>query len=1137
MTPEPSCSRSCLRSRRFTRQTNPSRASVGLKLLLLLFATTMSTCGKPSVHAPLQINVVDGEGALTSLSAAKVVGERPRFSPDGKSLVFQRGDKGSRGVFLLTLETSKVVELSDGKGDNLNPDFTGDGTRVLFASDRDGDFDVYWVASTGGAVTRVTDLPGDELEPAVSPLKYSFYAVYPDSCSYEGADGRLLDSYEKAAFSRRYDGKQEVWFTSLSGEHQGLISAEGEACRTPSWAGSGLSLVWACEVGDEAQPRLLDTVAVYDQSFAAALTTLSAPDGWVGEYEGDDAWGCQDWWDEETDWRSVECLKTLERRYSDYVGEANAIDKDLDQASYSANQTVLLTAAPQPGDTRLFTRERGEQVAGWAALETGAQSPSHPVWSPDGSRIAFDALSGSERIIVWAGTDFYLQEVRNLNDFPELYGAGTSERLQQNRFVARPGSEKEFFTAYEKLRYARRPQYITVDAALQLYRDEFLKLLRDAEFGAQGELAVISRALFDHYDARFKETHAAEDRFYAAYFVVPTVLLEAVDDVKVADAEDYLYARDPEYLDAEEKAELALATAPFLDKYLKSVPVHVDAMPEEYRAELSARVELILNHEGVDVIEIPSFKEPFKVDFSQFKVRGYYAEVGLAGYFLAMNWFGQVPLPLDASTKELVSTLAKRDASGEVLRERWSKVDVLIAAFMGRPVDATVSHFETLMRDQPGIVEPFDGKAVSEALKKLRGDVPLRGLEGATAEGGGGDYGLHFSLFPKRLGLDTTFFKPLTHPEVPLRGMPSSLDVMAALGVPAARTHALEREPEESYAASYEKALDELIGKSKGSLVGYASTDVYHSWLAALLAIATPLELSAESRLEFAQNAAFHDRQLFTALAGFAQLKHSAVLYAMQDMSAECDSSTPIQLLLEMPILPLPQGFVDPMPEVFRGLANLSGKVYQDLNGGEIPKVSKWDEEEGAAPLNAQTFATRLAEIAQDEVDGKPLSEAQVKWILSSAGLMEEIFLGQQESHSMMFAGGAERQERGIALVTDIHTAIDRGQVLELGIGRIMNLFVVVPSVVGQRMTQGGIFSFYEFEQDMSNRLSDVEWGERIERGEAPPLPAWSSSFVDGVTALPQTKDSARPVKKSGQETPPEEVETPDEGTGPSSDR
>jgi len=370
-----------------------------------------------------------------------------------------------------------------------------------------------------------------------------------------------------------------------------------------------------------------------------------------------------------------------------------------------------------------------------------------------------------------------------------------------------------------------------------------------------------------------------------------------------------------------------------------------------------------------------------------------------------------------------------------------------------------------------------------------------------------------------------------------LRGMPSSLDVMAALGVPAARTHALEREPEESYAASYEKALDELIGKSKGSLVGYASTDVYHSWLAALLAIATPLELSAESRLEFAQNAAFHDRQLFTALAGFAQLKHSAVLYAMQDMSAECDSSTPIQLLLEMPILPLPQGFVDPMPEVFRGLANLSGKVYQDLNGGEIPKVSKWDEEEGAAPLNAQTFATRLAEIAQDEVDGKPLSEAQVKWILSSAGLMEEIFLGQQESNSMMFAGGNERQERGIALVTDIHTAIDRGQVLELGIGRIMNLFVVVPSVVGQRMTQGGIFSFYEFEQDMSNRLSDAEWGERIERGEAPPLPAWSSSFVDGVTALPQTKDSARPVKKSGQETPPEEVETPDEGTGPSSDR
>src|SRR5690606_9224030 len=97
------------------------------------------------------------------------------------------------------------------------------------------------------------------------------------------------------------------------------------------------------------------------------------------------------------------------------------------------------------------------------------------VWTPDGSGVAFDAASTSAtaagRTIATAPTHFYLQEVRNLHRFPALHGKGQSKKMQRNRFLARPGTHKEFYALYEQLRYARLPQYVTADAALQAYRD------------------------------------------------------------------------------------------------------------------------------------------------------------------------------------------------------------------------------------------------------------------------------------------------------------------------------------------------------------------------------------------------------------------------------------------------------------------------------------------------------------------------------------------------------------------------------------------------------------------------------------------------------------------------------------------
>lgn len=55
------------------------------------------------------------------------------------------------------------------------------------------------------------------------------------------------------------------------------------------------------------------------------------------------------------------------------------------------------------------------------------------------------------------------------------------ERLAQDGFVVSPSVEKEFFTVYEKARYANVPIFVTSDSLLHVYHLLFDKVLRTAE--------------------------------------------------------------------------------------------------------------------------------------------------------------------------------------------------------------------------------------------------------------------------------------------------------------------------------------------------------------------------------------------------------------------------------------------------------------------------------------------------------------------------------------------------------------------------------------------------------------------------------------------------------------------------------
>ncbi|MBA2664395.1 MAG: DUF3160 domain-containing protein [Bradymonadaceae bacterium] len=1043
--------------------------------------------------------------------------ERPRFSPDGRMIAYHAGKAGQRQIHVMNVDGSEARALTSLAGDNRDPTWGPDGARIVFASNRGGDYDLYAVNLVGGELEQITNFEGDELEPTVSSVRYAFYAVRSDGCSRSGADGVQVDGYEKVVFTRRHDSpvREEVWFASMTplnvasvkaswreldqlsqhNVHNGRLSPPDASCREPAFSGDGLSLLWSCEPG---KMTINDNLASWEQSFEGALAAV----GQLGS-----ACSLDDW--EGESFMTDPCIAKLARRYSAYAGPARSSATDgVERAGASANQIVLVGDV----DGKLVHRERMADRAEWIAFDIAADDARNVVWSPDGKRVAFDADGEQGREIVVAEVDFYLQEVRNLHTFAELHGAGQSAKLHANRFVARPGQEKEFYALYEKLRYQRRAQFITADAALQAFRDEFVEILQSAEERAAEDLRTLSKALFEYFAIQYAESGAPQHRYLALYFATAWVPLEAAATMKMLSADDYLtysYSRfndDEDDEDDEELAQFNRLRGPPIERLpAEARRVLAAEIPEGFRAEVGARLDSMFAHAAVGDLIVPSRAKPARIDWTQFKVRGNYAENTLGGYFLAMVWYAQAPLPFDASLHDVVVAMRHARVGAGSALETWTRIDAVVSTFMGKPVDATIGQLVQLSIDEPALLRPFDAKAMASRLEALRGPIMLRDAE--AAESGSGELALKITLFPKRVGLDSTFFRGLTHPNVEMRGMPSALDVMGVLAGEHARELALEQldlEDGQISAANYREALDKLIAETPAmtSGGGYWNTDVYHSWLATLVVLAGASDVASDSLMSFTHSKAWQDRRIASALGSYTQLKHSAVLYNMQDMGVECDSDDSFYVMIEQPILPIPHGFVDPLPSFFDALAALADRVYKQLHDQpEGPHVPWWSGEENDPVLNARNFARDLAELARHELSGKPLNPKQLAWIEITGGRLEALTLGLQTDDTLLVMGSEARAQRGVALVTDVHTNLQRAQVLQLGIGRLLNLYVAVPDGIGQTMTQGGMFSFYEFVQPMSDRLTDEQWDERITGKQLPARPRWTASFVEEAAA------------------------------------
>ncbi|MDB5049692.1 MAG: hypothetical protein JWO30_2763 [Fibrobacteres bacterium] len=93
----------------------------------------------------------------------------PRFSPDGKSILFSYFDGASRNVAIINSDGTGFRPVLDRPYDERDPEWSPDGKSFFFSADSNAIYNIYRCDLASGALESITQVSGGAFAPAVDP--------------------------------------------------------------------------------------------------------------------------------------------------------------------------------------------------------------------------------------------------------------------------------------------------------------------------------------------------------------------------------------------------------------------------------------------------------------------------------------------------------------------------------------------------------------------------------------------------------------------------------------------------------------------------------------------------------------------------------------------------------------------------------------------------------------------------------------------------------------------------------------------------------------------------------------------------------------------------------------------------------
>ncbi len=667
-----------------------------------------------------------------------------------------------------------------------------------------------------------------------------------------------------------------------------------------------------------------------------------------------------------------------------------------------------------------------------------------------------------------------LSNVSNANDF--YLSDEAKNLLVKNAFVVAPASGSEFFPLYESNRYNYIPNFVTADSMLHNYHLMFDFLLRQLE---EQKLAVelkqlnanmLSESLNQYNSLKGTEWENAAKR-NVGFFAVGGKLLDPSVNI-------------PAIVKSEVEQELSLIDA---HQGIEKSPV----------MSVGGGQDTI-----IDTPQDPQSLEALKEDYSQYIPRGHYDKTEqLKAYFKSMMWYGRLTFRMkndDEIKSALLITLALNEENNY---NSWNKIYEPVNFFVGKSDDITYYQFKDLVGQIYGENATF--QTVSEDKNKFASFVEAtKTLEPpqinsmpifqSSIQPDREKEIKGFRFMGQRFTIDAAIFQRLIAREVGPKGdlcdnapfdtgrmLPKGLDIPAALGSKEA-LNILENQGETQYAC-----YSENMSKMKSyvdSLPNESWTqNLYWGWLYQLRPLT---EGKPDGYPIFMQNFAWARKEINTFLGSWSELKHDTILYAKQ-VYAELGGGGEIEKKDD-------RGYVEPNPYVYARLASLLKMTNEGL---EVRGLLTANMKDNLSRM--EQLAMSLKTISEKELNSENLTDADYELIRSYGGQLEHLWLEINKDEPQYKELGSTHflNQNPAAIIADVATD-PNGQVLEVGTGKISEIYVAVPIDGKLRIAKGGVYSYYEFTWPMSDRLTDSKWREMLSSGQAPELPEWTDMFV-----------------------------------------
>jgi hypothetical protein len=687
-----------------------------------------------------------------------------------------------------------------------------------------------------------------------------------------------------------------------------------------------------------------------------------------------------------------------------------------------------------------------------------------------------------------------IQNLASADQF--LTQKGAREMLLKNGMVTvNWGANEDMVVAYKQIKDTKIPVFITTDSLLHLYHiqfDETLRRMEEKQF--YPDMIKISATMQKEMLDRYNSSSGATQKAYlkgAAFFSVGLKLLSP--DAKV---------------------------------------------PGEVKKYVDWEVDKIEAHQGFpsDAEAASNSIFTYMEDYSQYVPRGHYTQSeNLKRYFKAMMWYGRMTMlikgdkefglfapnalvpPEEAKTQTILAA-AIAGLAGNLkvdnapLLDKWNRIYMVSAYYIGFSDDLSIYEYADALRSVFG--NSFKPLQLANDSDYLKFQAQLASLHKPVIYSGAGQSGVNLDqekdrkMTPEQLartlgktqgfrfmgqryvpdsfilgqmvaptvgGLSgTKGFTTACIPDVGcIRVFPRGLDVMAVLG--SKRAAKIMAGNGDSQYVKYPETFDLLKKQFDAVSEKDWNQNLYWSWLYALKSLAS--EPGGKGWPTFTQTDAWKDKQLNAALASWSGLRHDTILYVKQSytmtVTAEAAAPPPPP---QQPVV----GYVEPAPEFYARLVALT-----KMNECGLKDLGTLDSESENRLGSLDQVLTRLLDLSTKELANQKLTEDDYNFIRDFAENISSI------------VSGASSATQKTTIIADVHTDQNTKSVLEEGTGYLRLMLVAYKMPQGHILVGAGpVYSYYEFKQPMSDRLTDEKWRDLLKSSKPPELPEWNKSFA-----------------------------------------